>query len=221
MISLLLTLAALQTPVDSGTLVIRRDTAEIGRESFQVTRGTLAAGGEGWRLSAVARFGHPRPAVILAPILEVADDTLPQTLQYDVTERDRSARILGQLGPDRFTVRVVARAVERAREFPASGPTAVLDDSVLSFYVFLAWRAGPAPRVITAIVPRALRHETLTLTDLGSGSVTLNGTPATLHHLRATGGAAGPVDLWLDPEGRLLKIVCAGTGITAERLPVD
>ncbi|HET7789586.1 MAG TPA: hypothetical protein VFK78_02230 [Gemmatimonadales bacterium] len=226
MIGFLLLLAAAPTQaqaqaVDSGTFVVRRDTTEIARETFQLTRGGLTAGGTGWRLATVVRYGRPRPAVTLAPILEVADDTLPQTLQYDVAERDRSARILGQLGPGRFTVRVVARASERAREFPATGATVVLDDSVPSLYVFAAWLAGGAPRTVNAIVPRALRHDAIVIRDLGQGSERVGGAAATLRHVQVTGGPPGTVDLWLDREGRLVKVACAGTGITAERLPLN
>src|SRR2546422_11276138 len=83
-----------------------------------------------------------RPVIVLAPILEVNADTMPATLQYDVADPRQPSRILGELGRGRFTVRLVARATERAREFPTGQRAVVLGDSVFAPYVFAAWRAS-------------------------------------------------------------------------------
>src|SRR5207245_1870540 len=178
----LLLLQAAGAPIDEGVLVVRVDSLEVAREAFRVSHGRLSRGEAGWTLAATIRYDRARPVIVLAPILEVNGDTLPATLQYDVADPRQPSRILGELGRGRFTVRLLARATERAREF-ATGPRAVvLDDSVFALYVFAAWQAAAEPAAITAIFPRALRRETVQIHDLGPAPTTLNHAPAQLRH---------------------------------------
>src|SRR5687768_6479066 len=101
------------SPLDEGVLVVRMDTLEVARESFLLSRGRLSRGGEGWTLATTIRYDRARPVIVLSPILEVGSDTMPATLQYDVADPRQPARILGELGRGRFTVRFVARDTER------------------------------------------------------------------------------------------------------------
>ena len=66
----LLVLAALQSPLDEGTFVVREDTLEVARESFRLVHGRLARGGVGWTLATTIRYDRTRPVVVLAPILD-------------------------------------------------------------------------------------------------------------------------------------------------------
>lgn len=225
MTTLALALTLLQTapPLDEGTLVIRVDTVEVARESFRLTTWRRPGGDSGWTLTATVRYDRTRPVVVLSPILQVGRDTLPETLQYDVNDPREPTRILGQYGRGRFTVRFLARATERAREFPASGRTAVLDDSVFALYLFAAWRAPPAPGVapvtLTVIVPRGARRETIELQNHGLEPTLLNRTPATLRRLTLTGGANQVVHVWLSPDDRLMKVEIPSRQLSAMRLP--
>ncbi|MEX2157015.1 MAG: hypothetical protein WD773_09270 [Gemmatimonadales bacterium] len=223
MTPVLLLLALLQAgaPLDEGIFVVRDDTLEVARESFRLSQGRLArgGGGVGWTLATTIRYDRARPVIVLAPILEVTADTMPATLQYDIADPRQPSRILGELGRGRFTVRLVARATERAREFPTGPRVAVLDDSVFALYVFAAWRASAQPAPLTAIVPRGLRRETVQVEDHGVASTTLNRDPATLRHVSVTGGVNVVVHLWLDAAGRLMKVEIPSRRLTAERLP--
>lgn len=215
----LLALALLQAPLDEGTFVVREDTVEVARESFRLNHGRLARGGIGWTLATTIRYDRMRPVVVLAPILDVTADTLPATLQYDVADPRQPVRILGELGRGRFTVRFVARATERAREFPAGGRPVVLDDSVFALYLFAAWRAGPEPGQLIAIVPRGLRREAVDIQDHGLAPTTVNRDPASLRHITLTGGPNLVVHLWLDAAGRLMKVEIPSRRLSVERAP--
>ena len=221
MTACLLVLALLQggarSPLDEGVLVVRVDTLEVARESFRLSHGRLSRGGQGWTLATTIRYDRARPVVVLAPILEVNGDTLPATLQYDVADPRQPSRILGELGRGRFTVRVVARASERAREFPIGPRAVVLDDSVFATYLFAAWRAAADPAGLTAIFPRALRRETVQIQDLGQATTSLNRDPARLRHITISGGQE-TVHLWLDAAGRLMKVEIPSRRLSAERL---
>ena len=216
----LLAVALLQvgSPVDEGVLVVRVDTIEVARESFRLTHGRLSRGDIGWTLATTIRYDRSRPVIVLAPILEVNGDTMPATLQYDVADPRQPSRILGELGRGRFTVRQVARATERAREFPTGQRAVVLDDSVFAPYVFAAWRAASGSASVTAIFPRGLRRASAQIEDLGQASTTLNHDPARLRHVQLTIEGQGAVHLWLDGSNRLMKLEIPSRNLTAERL---
>jgi hypothetical protein len=202
--------------LDEGVLVVRIDTAEVARESFRLSTGRLSRGGEGWILATTIRYDRARPVIVLSPILEVSRDTMPATLQYDVADPRQPARVLGELGRGRFTVRFVARATERAREFPTGQRAVVLDDSVFATYLFAAWQARSEAVSLTAIFPRSLRRETVQVQDLGLESPPRN-PEAKLRHISVTGGSEA-VHLWLDGAGRLMRLQIPSRRLTVERL---
>src|SRR2546425_12379802 len=182
MTAYLFALALLQagagTTMDEGVLVVRVDTLEVARESFRLSHGRLSRGEPGWTLATTIRYYRARPVIVLAPILEVNSDTMPATLQYDVADPRQPSRILGELGRGRFTVRLVARATERAREFPTGPRTAVLDDSVFALYVFAGWRAASVPSPVNAIYPPGLPRDVVQIQEHGTASTTLNEGPS-------------------------------------------
>jgi hypothetical protein len=199
-------------------LVVRADTVEIARESFRLT-GAPSRGDTSWTLTTTIRYDRARPIVSLNPVLVIDRDSQPRTLQYDVTD-DRGRRtILAQLSRARLTVRELSPGVERAREYHAAGRTVILDDSVFALYVVAAWFAGPQPVSVTAVFPRQGRRETLTVRDDGVLATTVNRDPARLRRVTIDGAAAGPVHVWLDPEGRPVKVEAPGRGVRAELLP--
>src|SRR2546425_6752228 len=209
---LLLALLALQAPLDEGTLLVRQDTAEIGREAFRLS---AARGGSGWTLASTVRYDRNRPIVVLNPILEIGADSLPATLEFSVADPRAPLRIRGQLARGGFTVRLLGRRTERARESPASGRVVVLDDSVFALYLLAAWHAGPSPVPVTAIFARSGRRELLVVQDQGVEATTVNRDPASLRHVTVTGGANQLVHLWLDRAGRVLKVEGAAGRLTA------
>jgi hypothetical protein len=217
--TLLLALVALQAPLDEGSLVVREDSVEVAREAFRLSSARVGPEGRGWKLASTARYDRTRPVVVFDPIVEIGADSLPATLEYTVADPREPLRILGQLSRNRFTVRLLGRRTERAREFPVVPPVVLLDDSVFALYLPAAWHARPRPVEITAIFPRNGRRELVAVQDLGVEPTTLNRDPASLRHVSVTGGANRLVHLWLGPDGRLLKVEIPSRRITAERGP--
>ena len=221
MTALLLALVVLQSPVDEGTLVVREDTVEIAREAFRLTAARTGAGVTRWTLATTIRYERSRPVVVLDPIVELGSDSSPVSLEYTVADPREPLRILGQLTRGRFVVRLLGRRTERAREFPAPPPTAVVDDSVFALYLPVAWQGRPRPVAVTAVFPRAGRREVLTVQDQGVQSTTLNHDPAALRHITVTGGESRLVHLWLDADGRLAKVEVPSRRLVAERAPAS
>ena len=219
--ALLLVLLALQGPVDEGTLVVREDTLEIARETFRLTAVRTGAGVTRWKLATTIRYDRTRPVVVLDPIVELGPDSSPVTLEYTVADPREPLRILGQLTRGRFVVRLLGRRTERAREFPAPSPAAVVDDSVFALYLPVAWQGRPQPVTVTCVFPRAGRRELLTVQDLGVESTTLNRDPAALRHITVTGGENRVIHLWLAADGRLAKVEVPSRRLVAERAPAS
>ena len=211
-------LAALQAPIAQGVLVVRADTLEIARETFRLM-GAPSRGDTSWTLTTTIRYDRARPIVSLSPVLVIDGDSQPRTLQYDVTDNRGRRTILAQLSRARLTVRELSPGVERAREYHAPGRTVILDDSVFALYVVAAWFAGPQPASVTAVFPRQGRRETLTVRDDGVLATTVNRDPTRLRRVTIDGAAAGPVHVWLDQEGRPVKIEVPSRGVRAELLP--
>jgi len=219
--AVLFVLLALQGPMDEGTLVVREDTLEIARETFRLTAVRTGAGVTRWKLAATIRYDRTRPVVVLDPIVELGPDSSPVTLEYTVADPREPLRILGQLTRGRFVVRLLGRRTERAREFPAPPPAAVVDDSVFALYLPVAWQGRPRPVTVTCVFPRAGRRELLTVQDLGVESTTLNRDPAALRHITVTGGENRVIHLWLAADGRLAKVEVPSRRLVAERAPAS
>jgi hypothetical protein len=213
-------LALLQAPAgvrDQGVLVVRRDSQVVGRETFRVLdRGGLG----GWAVDATARWAGP-PALTLSPSIQVAADTAPESLTFGVAAGAGTERITGAPGLGRFTLRYAAPGMERAREVAARPPLVIVDDSVFSLYLTAAWFAAgrAAPRTISALWPRTAASAPLTVRDLGMTATVLNRDPATLHQYRVEGDPGGPVLVWLDATGRLMKVERPERNLRAERAP--
>lgn len=219
--AVLLVLLALQGPVDEGTLVVREDTLEIAREAFRLMAVRTGAGVTRWKLATTIRYDRTRPVVVLDPIVELGPDSSPVSLEYTVADPREPLRILGQLTRGRFVVRLLGRRTERAREFPAPPPAAVVDDSVFALYLPVAWQGRPQPVAVTCVFPRAGRRELLTVQDLGVESTTLNRDPAALRHITVTGGENRVIHLWLAADGRLAKVEVPSRRLVAERAPAS
>ena len=219
--AVLFVLLALQGPVDEGTLVVREDTLEIARETFRLTAVRTGAGVTRWKLATTIRYDRTRPVVVLDPIVELGPDSSPVSLEYTVADPREPLRILGQLTRGRFVVRLLGRRTERAREFPAPPPAAVVDDSVFALYLPVAWQGRPQPVTVTCVFPRAGRRELLTVQDLGVQSTTLNRDPAALRHITVTGGENRVIHLWLAADGRLAKVEVPSRRLVAERAPAS
>lgn len=207
-----------QALLDEGTLVVRMDTQEVARETFQLLSRHATDSTSGWRLAARIRW-VATPPVTFAPVLVLGPDTAPRALEYVAAANGASQRITGLPGPGRYTLRYAAPGLERARELARAGPTVIVDDSVFALFLVASWLAPARPRIITAIYPRTARRLALTVSDLGIELTTLNRDPATLRHVLIEGSDDGPVHVWLSAEGRLMKVEVPARALRAERLP--
>lgn len=205
--------------IDQGTFVIRADTQEVGRETFRVLERRVGDTTSGWLFDANARWTGTGKTTVFAPVIEIDGDSMTHALSFVVSGGPALLRISGQPGHDRFTLRSVSPGVERARELPADRAFVVIDDSVFTPWLLVAWRARPVSDSLTVVFPRTALRARVAIRDLGAESTMLNRDQATLRHVLITGGPQGPVHLWVGSGGRLMKVEVPDRKLTAERLP--
>lgn len=218
-LALLLQVPSAGGVIDQGTFVIRADTQEVGRETFRVLERRVGDSTSGWLFDANARWTGTGKPTVFAPVIEIDGDSMTHALSFNVSGGPAPLRISGQPSRNRFTLRSVSPGVERARELPTDRTFVVIDDSVFTPWLLVAWRARPVTDSLTVVFPRTALRTRIAIRDLGAESTTLNRDQTTLRHVLITGSPQGPVHLWLGSGGRLMKVEVPDRNLTAERLP--
>lgn len=123
-----------------------------------------------------------------------------------------SLRVVVTVGARRLTIRVASASGEAAREYPSGPRTLVVDERVLSLFALVArLQTGP----VTVYGPPPGGRRAATLTDAGSDR--LPGIAEPLRHLVLRTGE-DVVDIWLDAEGRLIRVAIPSRDLSAERV---
>jgi hypothetical protein len=123
-----------------------------------------------------------------------------------------SLRVVVTVRARRLTIRVASASGEAAREYPAGPRTLVVDERVMSLFALVArLQTGP----VTVYGPPPGGRRSATLTDAGSDR--LPGMADPLHHLVLRSGE-DVVDIWLDAEGRLIRVAIPSRDLSAERV---
>lgn len=199
--------AAQVTTVDRGTFTILRDGAAVGREEFEIR--TLP-GIDGASIEARATVTLDGRAI--HPTLSARPSGAPLAYRVEVRRGSEVVeRATGQATGGRLRIDAQSAGGRSAREFPAGDGLVVLDDAVFHQYYFVA-----RPGAVTAVAPRRNVQQALRVSAGGDDRVTIGGraVPATRFTIA---DPAGERSLWVDAEGRVLRVVVPGLGLTAER----
>jgi hypothetical protein len=195
--------------VDRGSFTITRDGRAVGREEFEIrsmpaldgatleARGTATVDGR----SVTTSLSTTAAGTPLSYRVEVRGDG-------DVVER-----ATGQASPGRLRIEAQSAAGRAAREFPNGEGTVVLEDGVFHHYYFLARRA--AAGAATAVVPRRNAQAALRVAGGEAESVTVGGSPMPATRHAVTDGDGPARTVWVDAEGRLLRV--SANGLVAQR----
>jgi len=117
---------------------------------------------------------------------------------------------------DRYQATVRTPGSEQLREFRARPATVVLEDELVYAYYFLAARTNGATVRVPALMPRAGREVQLEISDTGTERISIAGRNIPARHLVVEGGGDSR-DLWVDGEGRVLRLAGRSSGLRAER----
>jgi hypothetical protein len=203
--------AAQVAVVDEGSFTISHQGTRIGREEFAIRR-TPNPGGDVLVANATVVYTDRR----LSPALQTDAAGAPLRYQVEVSAgADVQERLQGRVGRGRFSAQLRTPRGESAREYVVADGALILDDDVFHQYYFVA-RAGRTGAV-PVVVPRRNVQVTMRVENEGADVVAIGGSrvPATRYVMTEPDGATRGI--WVDAEGRVLKVTLDARGITATR----
>lgn len=211
LLGLPLAAAAQVAVVDEGSFTISREGSRIGREEFAIRR-TPNPGGDVLVANATAVYTDRR----LSPALQTDAAGAPLRYQVEViVGGDVQERLQGRVGRGRFSAQLRTPRGESAREYVVADGALILDDDVFHQYYFLA-RAGRTG-LVPVVVPRRNVQVTMRVDNEGADAVVIDGNRLSATRYVMTEPDGSTRRIWVDGEGRVLKVTLVARGITALR----
>lgn len=205
-------LAGQNVTLDEGRFALFRGGREVGTETFTIHRVGM---GNDARLLASGTISYD--GVEMRPALETRPDFVLTRYQNEMTG-SRSAELSVVLDGNRYVSRMSAPEGDLQREYRAAPRTSVLENHIAHHYYFLARFADEASTPIVVLVPAEGEQARLEVVSSEPEPFQLGGEQLQSRHLRLQGGGVIR-DLWIDDQGRVLRVELPGLDFRAERLP--
>lgn len=207
-----LPLGAQVVTLDEGTFTISRNGTPVGRESFTIRSSQGGTAGAVVQARATVSYDDRR----LTPVLKSDSVGSPTEYQLEVRAGANASEVLkGSIRRGRFSATMQTPRGENMKEYVVSEGALVLDEDVFHQYYFLARgnRTGSVP----VVVPHRNVQVVMRIENRGSVPVSIGGKsiPARSFVLVEPGGANR--EIWVDGQGRVLKVEIPSRGITALR----
>jgi hypothetical protein len=202
--------------VDEGSFTITRGGTRVGQETFTIRR-TAASGGEVYVANATVDYDARR----ISPALRADGAFAPLAYQLEVRAGDEvQERLRGRVGRGRFIAEVNTPKGQSVKEYIVSNDALVLDDDVFHQYYFLAQRArtlGPSGGSAPVVVPRSNTQVVMRVRSAGEERLTVGRATLNARQLVLTEPGGATRRIWVDEQGRVLKVSLDGRGVVATR----
>ncbi len=197
--------------IDQGSFTITMNNQRIGREDFSIVED---ASTQNPVVLAKATVEYRERGLRLQPVLKA--NAAGASTEYEVVVRGGPIqKWTGQIERNRVRSFVSSERGQSAKEFVVSVGAMVLDDDVFHQYYFLAKRAGDG--AIPVIVPQRNAQSTVTVTREGTERFEIGNTQIEAQKLVVT-EASGPTrEVWVDAQGRVLRVAIPSRGSVATR----
>jgi hypothetical protein len=204
------------TLIDEGSFRILIGGQEVGTETFSIRQTGAGADAVLMARGRVVLDGQ-RGAQEIAATLQVAGAALRPAVYEMTIEGADAQRIAGRVVGGRFSARILSSTGETGREYLVSDGAVVLDEGVAHHYYFLARRVAGGTARVPIVIPRESRQLQADVTDAGSDNVSIGGrsVPARRIHVSPSGGT--PRTVWVDGEGRVLRLEISALNFVAVR----
>ena len=196
--------------IDEGTFTITRSGAPVGRESFRIIRAP-APGGQVYQATGTSVIAE------LKATMRLGTDSLGSPVSYEceISEQAQPVqRLRGRGRPGRFGLFVQTRTGESAREFVLTNGALLVDENVFHHLFFVGF-AATRPEIVV-ISPRSAQQQPMRLSNLGEEDVEIAGRTIRGRRVSLVNGDRSR-HVWLDEQGRLLKVAIPDRGIVALR----
>jgi hypothetical protein len=205
--------------VDEGTFRILVDGREVGTERFAIRRSGSGADAQ-IIATAEIQMEVPEGRVDLRPALQASGGDMAVSAYQVKVSGDRQEEVTMELGERRFFTRIRSERGLEEREYRAAPGTLLLDTGVAHQYYFVGHRAGTNGVTVPVMVPRERRQYDLRITVTGTETIQIGGQQVQARKLGLEGGNETR-SLWLDDEGRVLRVESGDGSFVAvrERLP--
>jgi hypothetical protein len=210
-ISFALPLAA-QATIDEGSFTFYVNGERVGREQFSIKTSRVSGG-----VTLLARATATLDMRRLESTLRT--DTTGQPLEFLFEEYAGGSlrtRIRGDAATGRFSLRIVNQVGQSEKELRLPPGTVVSDSEMVHQYFFFvrSLAAGHLP----VLIPRRLGRDSVTLTVRADGqAVELGNGTLPARHLIVTDAAGIATDVWVDAQGRVLRVAVQSRGFVAVR----
>jgi hypothetical protein len=200
--------------LDEGSLTLVRDGERAGREDYSIRSAPgSAAGGvvlvaQGNLIAGTRRF-----------VTGLSADTTGFPLRYQTDLRLDGRPVESYSGlttRDHYASRAQRENGESAREFRLPTGTVLAEDNVLHQLWFIVRRGAGAS--VPVLAPGRNVVETVRVDLVGTETLPLDTREYDARHFRLTTAPGGVTrDVWIDPAGRLLKVVVPSLKLVAVR----
>ncbi len=207
-----LPLAAQVVTLDEGTFTISRNGTAVGRESFTIRSSAGGAAGAVVQARATVSYDDRR----LTPVLKSDSIGSPTEYQLEVRAGANASEVLkGTIRRGRFSATMQTPRGENLKEYVVSEGALVLDEDVFHQYYFLARgnRTGSVP----VVVPHRNVQLVMRIEDRGAATLSVGGQSISARAFLLVEPGGGNREIWVDAQGRVLKVSIPSRGITALR----
>jgi hypothetical protein len=208
-------LAAQTVTLDEGRFRLTVDGRPAGTETFVISRA-----GAGPEAQVYARgeidITVPDGRLDLRPLLQSGGSDMAVAAYQIKISGQQQQEIYVRPADGRYVIEIHSQRGEQIRESRAAPGTLVLDTGVAHQYYFVASRVPSGAGTVPVIVPREGRQFQLQVTELGQESISIGGQSVSARHLRLEGNQETR-DLWVDSQGRVLRVDHPAQGYSAVR----
>jgi len=197
--------------IDEGSFSISVNGQRTGRENFSIT-GTPTGEGIDYIAKATVVYGDRR----LSPSLHADSAGTPSQYMVQISNTGgQQERWKGTIRRGRVSATIQSPRGESQKEFVVTEGALILDDDVYHQYYFVAHRATNGN--LTVVIPRRNSQLPLRVASAGTDRVTVGTREIDARHLVLTEGDGTQRDVWVDAQGRVLKVAIPARGIVAVR----
>lgn len=204
--------------LDEGSFRLSVGGQEVGTETFSIRQNGTGDNAIVIAQGRVALDKDGRGAEELNASLELAGAALrPAAYQINV-QGGQSQKIAGRIAGGRFSARIISPAGEMMREYLASDGAVLVDEGVAHQYYFLARKLGANKTLrVAVIIPRESRQLTAQVDAQGQDRIQVGGKTVEAHRISVTVPGTPERQLWIDDNGRVLRLEIPSRKYLAER----